>query len=248
MKTIVYVSNAGSGEISVLDLDMGTGNLSALQTVDVGGLVMPMAVSPDRRFLYVARRSDPMAAVTLAIDASGLLTHVGEAALPASMACICTDRSGRFLLAASYQGNQVTVSAIGADGPVQPVHQVVHTAPNAHMVRVDASNRFVFATSLGGGHLMQMRFDATQGMLTPNDPPYVDIRSGAGPRHVDIHPDGRIVYLLNELDASLDVLALDPGVGRCRIGRRSARCRRLRGQALGSRSARDIRRALARRE
>ena len=213
MKTIVYVSNAASGEISGLNLDVRTGNLSELQTVAVGGLVMPMAVSPDRRFLYVARRSDPMAAVTLAIDATGLLTKVGEAALPASMACIAIERNGRFLLAASYQGHQLTVSAISADGLVQPVHQVVRTGPNAHMVRVDATNRFVFATSLGGGHLMQLRFDALKGMLTPNDPPHVDIRTGAGPRHLDIHPNGGTVYLLNELDASLDVLALEPNVG-----------------------------------
>ncbi|MEO8249435.1 MAG: beta-propeller fold lactonase family protein [Burkholderiales bacterium] len=214
MTTVVYVSNADSGDVSVLRLDERSGALGPLQTVEVGGMVMPMAVSPDRRFLYAARRSDPMAVVSFGIDQTdGRLTPLSEAPLPASMAYIATDRSGRFLFSASYPGSLIAVSAIGADGTVQPAHQVMPTAPHAHAIRADASNGFVFATSLGGGHLMQLRFDSASGMLTSNDPRQVDVRPGAGPRHLEFHTNGRFVYLLNELDASLDVFLLDSANG-----------------------------------
>ena len=54
--TWVYVSNADSQEISVLELDRSQGTVKPVETVNVGGQVMPMAVSPDKRFLYAALR------------------------------------------------------------------------------------------------------------------------------------------------------------------------------------------------
>jgi 6-phosphogluconolactonase len=45
--------------------------------------------------------------------------------------------------------------------------------------------------------------------LTPNDPPAFRAREGAGPRHLVLHPNGKHAYLLNELDATVDLLAFD---------------------------------------
>lgn len=213
MSTIVYVSNAESGEIWVLRLEP-SGTLTTLQIVTPGGMLMPMAVSPDRRFLYVARRSDPLAVVTYRIDAeSGQLALQGETALPASMANISLDGSGRWLFSASYGGNLVAVSAIGPDGLPRAAHQVIPTEPKAHAMRSDPSNRFVFATSLGGGLVMQFRFDAQRGELVPNAPPVLALRKESGPRHLVFNRQAPVVYLLNELDASIDVLGLDPQAG-----------------------------------
>lgn len=210
---VVYVSNADSGDIRVLQLG-ADGALNEAQRFDTGGMVMPLAASPDRRRLYAALRSEPLAVLTLAIDAgSGRLRKLGEAPLPVSMAYLACDRSGRFVLSASYGGNQVAVSPIDAQGIVQAAQQVLATPPNAHAVQTDPSNRWAFATSLGGGQLMQYRFDADTGRLTPNEPPALVIREGAGPRHFRFHPNGRFVYLMNELDATIDVLAFDTEPG-----------------------------------
>ena len=109
--TAVYVSNADSGEISVLHLDARTGSLTPVQQVPVGGMVMPLALSPDRRVLHAARRSEPFAALSFAVDPTrGTLVKLGEAALPQSMAYIATDRSGRYLFSASYGGNQIAAA------------------------------------------------------------------------------------------------------------------------------------------
>ncbi|GAB4563144.1 MAG: beta-propeller fold lactonase family protein [Rhizobacter sp.] len=210
MTSIVYVSNADSGSISVLQLDERSGELCSRQTLELGGMLMPMAVSGDKRFLYVARRSEPLAAVTLGIDArNGQLTRLGEAALPASMANIALDASGRWLFSASYGGNLVALSPIGADGLPQLAKQVIPTGPKAHAMRSDPANRFVFATSLGAGQVLQFMFDAARGELVPNVPPALVLRPEAGPRHFVFHPSAPFVYLLNELDASIDVLAFD---------------------------------------
>ena len=206
---VVYVSNADSGDIRVLQLG-ADGALNEAQRFDTGGMVMPLAASPDRRRLYAALRSEPLAVLTLGIEpGTGRLHKLGEAPLPASMAYLACDRSGRFVLSASYGGNQVAVSPVDAQGIVQAAQQVLATPPNAHAVQTDPSNRWAFATSLGGDQVLQYRFDADTGRLTPNEPPALVIREGAGPRHFRFHPNGRFVYLMNELDATIDVLAFD---------------------------------------
>lgn len=210
----VYVSNAESGDISVLHLDPAQATLAPMQTVQVGGEVMPLALSPDRRRLYAARRSEPREALSFAIDPkTGQLTLLGASALPHSMAYIATDRAGRYLLSASYGGNQIAVNAIDADGVVQATQQVVPTGPNAHAIQADPSNRFVFASTLGAGGVVQLRFDASTGQLTPNTPPTLQPHASASPRHFAFSGDARFVYLLNELDSAIDVLSFDSIAG-----------------------------------
>src|SRR5882757_526812 len=96
-------------------------------------LVMPMTVIPDKRFLIAAARSKPFQAYSYSIDkTSGALNLVGTGTLGESYPYIALDRSGRFLLGASYGANQVGVNPVGADGRVGEPLQVIPTARNAH--------------------------------------------------------------------------------------------------------------------
>src|SRR5258708_17142491 len=143
-----------------------------------------MAISPDRKFLFAATRGEPMVAASFRIDpATGKLSHIANGPLDGSMAYIATDRSGRFLLAASYPNNKVTVNPIAPDGTVGPPKQVVATEPNAHAVQLDAGNRFVLATSLGGNVVRQFRFDAGTRTLSPNNPPAAAVKGNTRPLH-----------------------------------------------------------------
>ena len=221
--TVVYVANADSQEISVLALDRATGALTPVETVPVGGVAMPMALSPDKRVLYAAMRLQPFRVLSFAIDAaSGRLTKVGESALADSMANIDTDRSGRWLFAASYGGHKITVNAIDQNGLVGAVQQLIATKPNAHAIHADAANRFVVATSLGGDHLSSWRFDAATGTLGPNEPALVSTGTKSGPRHFVWDAPQRHLYLLCELDASVFVFDFDAARGSLREVQRTS--------------------------
>jgi 6-phosphogluconolactonase len=217
--TYVYVGSAGTSEIIVLSLDPRTGDLAEIEKKVVPGIAkaggsIPMTVSPDKKFLYAGMRGEPLVAAAFAIDArTGKLKHLGNSALADSMPYIATDRTGRWLLSASYSGNKATVNPIGTDGVVQAPKQVLATPPNAHAILVDGSNRHVLVPSLGGDIVNQFRFDAATGTLTPNTPAGTRTEAKAGPRHFRFSSDEKFVYLLNELDATLYVFTYDASAG-----------------------------------
>ena len=144
--TLVFVSCADSGELHVLRLASDSGQLRTEQVLALGGQLMPMALSPNGTRLYVARRSDPLAVVTLAVDArAGRAEVLSEAALPASMAHLATDNTGRWLLSASYGADLVAVQAIAADGVVAAGRGATTyaTGRHAHSALASPGNRFV---------------------------------------------------------------------------------------------------------
>lgn len=214
--SLVFVSCADSGDLQVLHLASGTGQLRTEQVMALGGQLMPMALSPDGTRLYVVRRSDPLAVVTLAVDArAGRAEVMDEAPLPASMAHVATDVSGRWLLSASYGADMVAVQAIAADGVVAAGREATTyaTGRHAHSALASPGNRFVLVASLGGGQLHRFRFDAATGALQPADPPVFDLPAGTGPRHLRFNARGDRIYLLGELDACVHVLAWDEAGG-----------------------------------
>ena len=218
--TVVYVGNTDSNEIYVMQLDRRNGDLTVVEKVSIPGVTKPststpMAVSPDRRFLYAATRGEPKIVAGFAIDqTSGKLRHVASGPLADSMAYISVDRTGRYLLSASYPGHKITVSPIGPAGTVQPAHQMLPNHPNAHSILADAGNRYVVAATLGNDLVNVFTFDAATGMLAPSTPPSVRIKEKAGPRHFRFHPNGKLVYVLGELDAWVYVFDYDAGTGR----------------------------------
>jgi len=211
--TFVYVSNAEDGDIGMYTLQ-ADGSLQPGQRFKAAKLVMPMAVSPDKRFLTAAVRSKPFQAYSYSIDkSSGILNLVGTGTLAESYPYIALDRSGRFLLGASYGANQVGVNPVGADGRVGEPLQVIPTGRNAHSIRTDNTNRFVFVPHLGTDQVFQFLFDERSGRLSANTPPVLQLKQGTGPRHLIVSPDNRFVYLLNELTGMVTTLSLDPNAG-----------------------------------
>ena len=209
----VYVSNAEDGDIGVYVLN-GDGSLDPRPRVQADKGVMPMAVSPDRRYLVAAARGQTPSALTYGIDRStGALKRVGTAPLGANCPYIFFDRTGRFLLGASYGENRVVVHRVASDGMIGELTQSIPSARNPHAIRTDETNRYAFVPHLGSDQIFQFVFDENSGRLSANTPAVVQMPQGSGPRHFVTSPDNRFVYLLNELTAMVTTLALDADTG-----------------------------------
>ena len=219
--TVVYVSNAASKEIYVLTMNRESGELTPIDKIPVPGTdkpspaSLPMATSPDKHFLYAQLRSEPYPVSTFAIDRStGRLTHLAATPLVDQMAYINTDRTGKFLLAASYVGAKLAIYPINAQSVVEAkATQILDTKPKAHCVVIDAGNKNVYVPVLGGDIVMELKFDPATGTVSPNGPGEVATKAGAGPRHLTFHPNGKFAYLITETTATIGAYAVDPASG-----------------------------------
>jgi len=215
----VYVSQHASEQISVLRMDPGTGVLTPVQDVPATGRVMPLAISPDRRFLYASLRNEPWSVASFAIDGwTGELTHLGNTPAYETMVNITTDLTGRFLFAASNspKGRRtgiLSVAPIGTQGVVQSPYEMVRTPPKLHSVQPDPTNRFIVGASCDGDAIVRHRFDAATGIFDPEPLPPVLFEPGRGPRHFRFHPGGRSLAVVNEYDASVCVFRYNPQTG-----------------------------------
>ena len=208
----VYVANAEDGDIGLYTL-RDDGTLQPGPRFKAGPMVGPMSVSPDRRFLVAAVRAKPFQAYSYAIErASGALEPLGSGPLHESFPYITHDRTGRYLLSASYGAHLISVNPVMPDGTVGPPAQVIPTARNAHAIITDRTNRFVFVPHLGTDQVFQFTFDEKSGRLAANTPPVLQLEAGTGPRHLVASPDNKFVFLLNELTATVSTLALEDGL------------------------------------
>lgn len=215
-----YRMNLASGALTFDSVTTGPVNPSFL------------ALDPRRRFLYavsevMAIDGQPGGAVyAYAIDANtGRLTFLNRQPSQGAAPCyLSVEPMGRWVFAANYGGGTVAVFPIQDDGRLGPATSVAHhagssvnperqEAPHPHSILPDLAGRFVFAADLGLDKIMIYRLDAAAGTVTPNDPPWVSMQAGAGPRHLVFHPRDRYAYLMNELDATVTVFAYDAARG-----------------------------------
>jgi len=212
--TFVYVSNAEDGDIGVYRM-LDSGELQPGARVKAANVVMPMTVSPDRRFLYAASRSKPYLVHVYSIDSgTGALTKLSDSPLAESFPYISLDKSGRYLFGASYGGHVISVNAVGADGRVaaEPL-QVIPVGRNAHSIRVDDSNKFVYVPTLGSDAIFLFNFDAKTGRLSSNTPSVYMMKAMTGPRHFITSSDNKYLYALSELLATVTTFSIDGKTG-----------------------------------
>jgi len=145
--------------------------------------------------------------------------------------------AGHHLLVANYFGGSVAVLPILPDGRLGPATDVRkdvgelgparatnappgsfafsgHDTPHAHMIQADPSGRFVLHVDLGQDRIYVWKFDAPQGVLVPNDPPFVALPPGDGPRHFHFHPNGRWLYSIQEEGSTVVRFDYDAATGR----------------------------------
>jgi 6-phosphogluconolactonase len=201
--TFVYVSNADDGDIGVYSVQTD-GSLKPGEHAKAANVVMPMAVSPDRRFLYAAARSKPYSVFVYGIDPNtGALKPFSVSSLAESFPYISLNKTGRYLFGASYGSNLISVNAVGEDGRVAPEPlQVIPVGRNAHSIRTDESNKFAFVCTLGSDEIFQFTFDSKTGHLASNTPA-VFITSS----------DNKFVYVLSELTGTVTTFSLNSDTG-----------------------------------
>jgi 6-phosphogluconolactonase len=228
----VYVgtySQRGSRGIYVLKLDGATGTLTDTGLAQAAHNPSYLAVHPGGKFLYCVNEDGGKAhggVTAFAIDPdTGGLSELNRVSSEGDGPCyVSLDATGRQALVANYGSGHVAALPVGPDGRLGAATAVVHHQgqganpqrqehAHAHSIRVDPTNRFIFACDLGLDQIRSYRLDLAGGTLAPNDPPAFAAAPGAGPRHLDWHPNGQLAFVIDELDNTLMSLRYDAAKG-----------------------------------
>jgi 6-phosphogluconolactonase (cycloisomerase 2 family) len=145
MADVLYVGLQDDDKIVTFGIDAGAGKLVLRAETPAAGAPSVFAVSPDRRVLYVGYRSTPGIESCRIDSVSGALTSLGRVLTEHPPTYFAADRTGKYLLSAYYQGAYAAVHPLGSDGAVGgPALDRQNTAPGAHAILTDPSNRFAF--------------------------------------------------------------------------------------------------------
>jgi 6-phosphogluconolactonase len=226
-EVLPHVHGRAAG-IACYALDLATGAI-ALRGV-TGGIVNPsfLAIDMPHRRLFavqeVASFNGGGAVSSFAINQDWRLTPLGSQPTGGAHPCfVSIDRSGRWLLVANYSGGNVAVVPIGPDGALGPAATLVqhdgphphHDGPHPHAARLAPDERVLLVPDCGLDRVYAYAFDHATGALTPAASPWMQLAPGAGPRHLDMHPSGR-VYVINERNSTLSACDYDAATGALR--------------------------------
>jgi 6-phosphogluconolactonase len=221
-----YTETTSEG-IYVYRMNSDTGELKMFSSIKSEN---PSFLTLDRskRFLYAVNEMKEFegkasgAVSAYAIDATGKLKFLNQQASRGADPCYVTvDRRRSSLLVANYTGGNLALLPIRGDGSLAPVTDLKQhegkgikeqqNGPHAHCIILDPSERYALAADLGIDKVMIYRFDPANRKLLPAKQPSVSLKAGAGPRHMALHPNGRFLYVINELDSTLTTLKYNAG-------------------------------------
>ncbi len=222
----VYFGTGGGGAKGIYHATFNpeTGKLSPAELAAETGSPGFLALHPDGDKLYaVATVEKEGGAAGYRVAADGSLELIDFVPTgDGGGAHIAVHPSGKFLLTAQYGGGSVALFPLDAEGrlgqPTVTEHEggsgVVEKrqdSPHPHWTGYSPDGRFALVPDLGLDGIVIYRVNADAPSIERHG--FAPSVPGGGPRHMRFSPDGRHLYLLNELSLSVTVYAWDAESG-----------------------------------
>lgn len=128
---------------------------------------------------------------------------------------VALDRSENSLIFAEYSNAVSGVFELNADGSISdsPPKTVVHkgSGPNkkrqekahAHCAEMTPDNKYICIVDLGLDCVKLYDYSRRSEGLIEVEKMVLKTKSGAGPRHITFHPNGKLAFVINELNNTL---------------------------------------------
>lgn len=180
-----------------------------------------LAISPNQKFVYAANEDDPGKVSSYSFNkATGTLTELNQQSSLGKNPCYLTvDKTGKWVITGNYTSANIAVHPVNANGSLgNAVDSVLHEGSSVvegrqdeahvHATFLSPDNKTLYVPDLGMDKVMLYKFSNKTGKLTEADMPYIITEPGAGPRHFDIHPNGKFGYLMQELSGVISVFEI----------------------------------------
>src|SRR6186713_1337023 len=205
----VYKFNTETGENSFVS-SVKTSNPSYL------------TISPNKKFVYAVNEDAPGNVTAFVFNKpNNMLLQVNQQPSQGKHPCYITiDKTGKWVIVGNYGSGTLAVLPVNKDGSLgKPTDSVLHegssvnserqVSAHVHATVLNSNNKTLYVPDLGMDDVMLYNLDTKTGKLKEFVPPFIATEPGAGPRHIDIHPNGKYAYLMEELTGSVSVYEIE---------------------------------------
>ena len=137
---------------------------------------------------------------------------------------VAVDSDDKHIVISNFLTGSVCVYSVSEDGSLNTCTDVVlhegssilekrQKGPHAHSAVKTPDDRYWLIPDLGIDKMMVYELTA-EGKLISAPTPFFKCEPGSGPRFCEFHPNGKIVYLINELASEISVLTYDAACGK----------------------------------
>jgi 6-phosphogluconolactonase len=206
----VYVSAKGDKTLDVYQFNSSNGKLTLKEKFSLKGAPGNSVLSPDEKYLYVSvqsgtKRMPETGIETLVIQANGSLKSIGYGKTPQFCGFLAMDSKGQYLFSSHYREGKISSYKVENGIYKGRVLDDIKTDKNAHCIRVDRTDSFVYVPHTSPNKMYQFSFKNEK--LTKIGQGYVDgpaeDQRYHEPRHMVFHPTKNFVYTSNERGGGL---------------------------------------------
>ena len=224
----IYVgtfTSEGAEGIYLLSFNTATGEINLDETFK--GVDNPsfLKISSNQKYLYSVNRSPRNIEASggyvtaYRIGKNGRLSFINKQFSNGSAPChIDISDDGKFVAIATYVGGTVSLYPLSEAGRLEEATTVIKNrgfganerrqkAPHAHCVKFSPYGNEVFNADLGTDQLNIFLLQDKK--LIRRDS--VEMSPGAGPRHLNFHPNKKVIYVINELNSTVTAVKKDDG-------------------------------------
>lgn len=220
-------TSEGAEGIYLCDFNPATGEITLDNTFK--GLDDPsfLMISPNRQYLYVVTRVKEVVEKSggyvsaYQIEKNGNIHFLNKEVSNGDGACyVDVSPDGKFVAIAAYNAGTTSLYPVNADGTLEPATSVIvnhgsgpvkerQEKPHAHSIRFSPFSNQVFSADLGTDQFNI--FTLERDKLVQQGQKFVKLAPGAGPRHFEFHPNGKVIYVISELNSTVTALRNEGG-------------------------------------
>lgn len=211
----VYIGSGdwgtATGAVGVYRFNGEEGSLSLSSQVSAGGLLSFLATTSDRQLLYAADEGQRQLRSFRINPADASLQPIATTQTIAGPVYVTLSSDERFILAAQFNSGRTEAFALDGNGQFTRQTANVDSGGESHAVVLTPDERFALVPGRASDRITVFAFNRDDGSLEPHG--HVALPQGAGCRHLDFHPDGKTLYLINEFSNDVVRFSYDAARG-----------------------------------
>lgn len=183
-----------------------------------------LAVAPNGKTIFAVNENNPGTVSSFAFNKnSGTLNFINSVETKGAHPCyVTTDKRAKHIVVGNYSGGNLSVFEVKEDGSLGEAKQTIQHNGNSvnrqrqekahvHATVFSPDYNYLIVPDLGMDKLMIYKTDAKKGVLAAAETPFEDVNPGAGPRHAEFHPNGQLLFLMEELSGAVSSYKYEDG-------------------------------------